>query len=383
MALKKLDKRIFLSAPHMSGDEEEKINEAFRSNWIAPLGPHVDNFEKEMAQYVGVKSALAVSSGTDALHLSCESLDIKQGDLVLCSSFTFAASIGPFFHKGAEVAFIDSEPESWNISPKALKRALEYYASIDNLPKAVIIVDLYGQTCDMDKIFEICNKYNVSVVEDAAEALGSSYKGKKNGGFGVLSALSFNGNKIITTSGGGMLLSNDEEKISHARFLATQARDSALWYQHSMIGWNFRMSNVLAGIGRAQLSHIDERVEMKRKIFNDYIEGFKDIPGISFMPEPDWSHSNHWLSTIVLDKTIKKSPIEILNHLADLNVEGRPLWKPMHMQPVFENAKYWTAEDKDICKDLFEHGLCLPSGTSMSKENIDFVIEAVKEAIYA
>ena len=380
--------RIYLSPPHMSGDEIARINEAFATNWIAPLGPHVEAFEREMAEYIGVRAALALSSGTAALHLAGELLGIGRGDLVLCSSFTFAASVGPYFHNGAEIAFIDSEPESWNMSPAALERALKHYAAKGRLPKAVVLVDLYGQSCDMERLLPVCERYNVPVIEDAAEALGSScvYNGKlrKNGSFGKLAALSFNGNKIITTSGGGMLLSDDEEAIARARFLSTQARDPAPWYQHSTLGWNYRMSNVLAGLGRGQLLHIEERVETRRRIFNRYVDAFGDIKGVAFMPEPDWSHSNRWLTTILLNEPVKVSQMDVLNHLASLNIEGRPLWKPMHLQPVFKGVDYWPHEEgRDVCAGFFERGLCLPSGSSLIAEQQDRVIAAVREALCA
>ncbi|MBQ9565322.1 MAG: aminotransferase class I/II-fold pyridoxal phosphate-dependent enzyme [Synergistaceae bacterium] len=384
--------RIYLSAPHMSGDEIVKINEAFATNWIAPLGPHVEAFEREVADRVGVRAALALSSGTAALHLAGELLNIGQGDLILCSSFTFAASVGPYFHKGAEIAFIDSDPESWNMSPTALDRALSHYEAKGRKVKAVVLVDLYGQSCNMEELLPLCERHGVPVIEDAAEALGASclYRGGRrwNGSFGAFSALSFNGNKIITTSGGGMLLSNDEEAIARARFLSTQARDPAPWYQHSALGWNYRMSNVLAGLGRGQLLHLDERVAARRGIFKRYVEALGDIKGLSFMPEPEWSQSNRWLTTLLLGEPIKTSPLSVLEHMASLNIEGRPLWKPMHLQPVFKGAEYWphipagTGEpENDVCAGLFERGLCLPSGSSMTEAQQDRVIAAVHEAL--
>ena len=376
--------RIYLSPPHMSGDEAVRVSEAFASNWIAPLGPHVEAFEREVAERVGVRAALATSSGTAALHLAGALLGIGRGDLVLCASFTFAASVAPAFHAGAELAFVDSEPGSWNMSPNALERALADCAQRGKLPKAVILVDLYGQSCDMDPLLALSARYGVPVIEDAAEALGSAYKGRPNGSFGAFAALSFNGNKIITTSGGGMLLSDDEEAIARARFLATQARDPAPWYQHSTLGWNYRLSNVLAGIGRGQLAHLDERIAARRRIFDRYVEALGDIRGLSFMPEPSWSCSNRWLSAVLLTDPIKASPLSVLEHLESLNIEGRPLWKPMHLQPVFKGADYWPCETgRDVSKDLFERGLCLPSGTTMTEEQQDRVIAAVREAVGA
>ncbi len=376
--------RIYLSPPHMSGDEVVRVSEAFASNWIAPLGPHVEAFEREVAERVGVRAALATSSGTAALHLAGALLGIGRGDLVLCASFTFAASVAPAFHAGAELAFVDSEPGSWNMSPDALERALADCTKRGKLPKAVILVDLYGQSCDMDPLLALSARYGVPVIEDAAEALGSTYRGRPNGSFGAFAALSFNGNKIITTSGGGMLLSNDEEAIARARFLATQARDPAPWYQHSTLGWNYRLSNVLAGIGRGQLVHLDERIAARRRIFDRYVEALGDVRGLSFMPEPSWSCSNRWLSAVVLTDPIKASPLSVLERLESCNIEGRPLWKPMHLQPVFKGADYWPHEPgRNVSEDLFGRGLCLPSGTAMTEQQQDRVIAAVREAVDA
>lgn len=376
--------RIYLSPPHMSGDEAVRVSEAFASNWIAPLGPHVEAFEREVAERVGVRAALATSSGTAALHLAGALLGIGRGDLVLCASFTFAASVAPAFHAGAELAFVDSEPGSWNMSPDALERALADCEKRGKLPKAIILVDLYGQSCDMDPLLALSARYGVPVIEDAAEALGSTYRGRPNGSFGAFAALSFNGNKIITTSGGGMLLSNDEEAIARARFLATQARDPAPWYQHSTLGWNYRLSNVLAGIGRGQLVHLDERIAARRRIFDRYVEALGDVRGLSFMPEPSWSCSNRWLSAVVLTDPIKASPLSVLERLESCNIEGRPLWKPMHLQPVFKGADYWPHEPgRNVSEDLFGRGLCLPSGTAMTERQQDRVIAAVREAVGA
>ena len=376
--------RIYLSPPHMSGDEAVRVSEAFASNWIAPLGPHVEAFEREVAERVGVRAALATSSGTAALHLAGALLGIGRGDLVLCASFTFAASVAPAFHAGAELAFVDSEPGSWNMSPNALERALADCAQRGKLPKAVILVDLYGQSCDMDPLLALSARYGVPVIEDAAEALGSAYKGRPNGSFGAFAALSFNGNKIITTSGGGMLLSDDEEAIARARFLATQARDPAPWYQHSTLGWNYRLSNVLAGIGRGQLVHLDERIAARRRIFDRYAEALGDVRGLSFMPEPSRSCSNRWLSAVLLTDPIKTSPLSVLERLESCNIEGRPLWKPMHLQPVFKGADYWPHEPgRTVSEDLFGRGLCLPSGTAMTERQQDRVIAALREAVGA
>ena len=376
--------RIYLSPPHMSGDEIVKINEAFASNWIAPLGPHVEAFERETAELMGVRAAAALASGTAALHLAAELLGVGAGDLVLCSSFTFAASVAPFFHKGSECAFVDSEPESWNMSPQALERALAETSAQGRPPKAVILVDLYGQSCDMDPLLELCRHYRVPVVEDAAEALGSLYKGRRSGSFGTFGVFSYNGNKIVTTSGGGMLLSDDAEALERARFLATQARDSAPWYQHTVLGWNYRLSNVLAAIGRGQMLHLDERVAARRCIFGRYAETLGTIEGVRFMPEPSWSRSNRWLTALTLEEPLRVPPLAVLDRLASRNIEGRPLWKPMHLQPVFKGARYWPHEEgRDVCAELFSRGLCLPSGSGMTETQQDRVTEAVLEALRA
>ena len=376
--------RIYLSPPHMSGDEAVRVSEAFASNWIAPLGPHVEAFEREVAERVGVRAALATSSGTAALHLAGALLGIGRGDLVLCASFTFAASVAPAFHAGAELAFVDSEPGSWNMSPDALERALADCEKRGKLPKAIILVDLYGQSCDMDPLLELCRHYRVPVVEDSAEAMGSLYKGRRSGSFGTFGVFSYNGNKIVTTSGGGMLLSDDAEALERARFLATQARDSAPWYQHTVLGWNYRLSNVLAAIGRGQMLHLDERVAARRRIFGRYAETLGTIEGVRFMPEPSWSRSNRWLTALTLEEPLRVSPLAVLDHLASRNIEGRPLWKPMHLQPVFKGARYWPHEEgRDVCAELFSRGLCLPSGSGMTEAQQDRVTEAVLEALRA
>lgn len=362
----------------MSGDEMKMIEEAFATNWIAPLGPHVEAFERETAAFAGVKSALALASGTAALHLSAELLGIERGDVVICSSLTFAATIAPLYHKGVECVFADAEPESWNISPKALEAALADCDKRGKLPKAVIIVNLYGQSCDMEPILALCNRCGAPIIEDAAESLGALYKGKQTGGFGKFSVFSYNGNKIITTSGGGMLLSDDEGAMARARFLSQQARDPAPWYQHTTLGWNYRLSNILAGVGRGQMLHIAERVAARRRIFDRYAMELGDIPGISFMPEPEWSRSNRWLTVLTLDEPL--SPLSVLEHLSGLNIESRPVWKPMHLQPVFEKARYFTHEDgRDVSAELFRRGLCLPSGSSLTESQQTRVIDAVKE----
>ncbi|MFB5166837.1 aminotransferase class I/II-fold pyridoxal phosphate-dependent enzyme [Parageobacillus toebii] len=376
--------RIYLSPPHMSGNEQKYIDEAFATNWVAPLGPNVDAFEKELAEYVGVKGAVAVSSGTAAIHLALRLLDVNKDDRVFCSSLTFIASANPILYQGAEPVFIDSEPDTWNMSPIALERALEDAKREGKLPKAVIVVNLYGQSAKMDEILSLCNKYNIPVIEDAAESLGSTYKGKKSGTFGKFGIYSFNGNKIITTSGGGMLVSNDIEALKKARFLATQARDPALHYQHSQLGYNYRMSNVLAGIGRAQLEVLEHRIKARRAIFQRYFEELGQIDGVCFMPELEGTVSNRWLTTLTVDQEkLRVSPVEIINYLAEENIEARHVWKPLHIQPLFEGVKYYShSENHSVSETLFKNGVCLPSGSNMTPDQQARVIQAFKKAIY-
>ncbi|WP_339200393.1 aminotransferase class I/II-fold pyridoxal phosphate-dependent enzyme [Peribacillus sp. FSL P2-0133] len=372
-------KRIFLSSPHMSGNEQKYINEAFESNWIAPLGPNVDAFEKELAEYAGTKGAAALSSGTAAIHLALQLLDVKQNDKVFCSSLTFIASANPIVYQKAEPVFIDSEPDTWNMSPKALERALVDAKQQGNLPKAVIVVNLYGQSAKMDEIVSLCNQYRVPIIEDAAESIGSTYKGKKSGSFGKFGIYSFNGNKIITTSGGGMLVSDDEESLRKARFLATQARDSAMYYQHSQIGFNYRMSNILAGIGRAQLEVLDNRINARRLVFQRYEQALEQIEGLQFMPELEDTFSNRWLTTLTVNsEKLGFSPVDIINSLADVNIEARPVWKPLHLQPIFEGCKYYPHDEKvSISDHLFANGICLPSGSNMTIEEQERVINTI------
>jgi len=381
MLQKGQQKRIFLSSPHMSGNELNYINEAFHTNWIAPLGPNVDAFEKEIANYVGVSEAVAVSSGTAAIHLALSLLDVKEGDTVFCSTLTFVASANPILYQGAEPVFIDSEPETWNMSPQALEKALRD-ASIDGkLPKAVIVVNLYGQSAKMDEIVSLCNQYDVPIIEDAAESLGSTYKGKASGTFGKFGVFSFNGNKIITTSSGGMLVSNDVEALNKARFLATQAKDPALHYQHSTIGFNYRMSNILAGIGRAQLEILEKRVQARRLIFDHYKQELSSIPGIQFMPELVHTQSNRWLTALTINEEVTGSSVHsILTALSEENIEARPVWKPLHMQPLFKGVKYYShSENTSVSEILFDTGLCLPSGSNMREDDQMRVIKCMKE----
>lgn len=375
--------KIYLSPPHMSGNEQDLIKEAFETNWIAPLGPHVDAFEQEVASFVGKKAAVAVVSGTAAIHLSLALLDIKSGDKVFCSSLTFVASANPILYQGAEPVFIDSEPETWNMSPHALERAMEEYYLQNNLPKAVIVVNLYGQSAKMDEIIEICDRFEVPIVEDAAESFGSTYKGKPSGSFGKYGVFSFNGNKIITTSGGGMLVSDDEEAIERARFLATQARDQASHYQHSQMGYNYRMSNILAGLGIAQLQVLELRVAARRKIFNRYQKELGTLPGVTFMPELEQTKTNRWLSALTIDEELTSVSVkQILTHLEKNNIEARQVWKPLHLQPLFEENKYFPhSNEESISDNLFNTGICLPSGSNLTEDDQTRVIEQFKEAL--
>lgn len=375
---REIDSPVLLSTPHMGDTEQQFVEEAFRSNWIAPLGPLVDTFEQRIAALTEMKHAAAVSSGTAAIHLALQLLGVGPGDTVFCSSLTFAASANPIVYQGAKPVFIDSEPSSWNMCPDALERALGQAAKAAALPKAVVVVNLYGQSADYDRIEAICAAYDVPILEDAAESLGATYKGRPSGSFGAFSIFSFNGNKIITTSGGGMLLSNDEALIDRARFLATQARDPAPHYEHSQIGYNYRLSNILAGVGLGQLDVLADRVAARRANYSRYREGLADIEEIEWMPEPEWSFSTRWLSacTISPDASIDREGLRL--HLANDLIEARPVWKPMHLQPVFRDCDYYTAGNISICDDLFARGICLPSGSSLTPDQLDRTIAAIR-----
>ena len=386
--LSRSSKRILLSYPHMSGDELRLVKDAFDSNWIAPLGPHVDAFEKETAAYAGVKSALAVSSGSAAIHLGLRLLDVKAGDIVFCSTLTFIASVAPAIYQNAVPVFIDSDEETWNMSPVALQKAFDDAVKTGKMPKCVIVAELYGQPPKMDEICAICDKYNVPILEDSAEALGAIYDGRKCGSFGKVGVYSYNGNKIITTSGGGMLLSDDEAYIEKARFWSTQARDKAPWYEHTEIGYNYRMSNILAAIGRGQMLHLEERIDRRRAIYRKYKQELEKIPGVKLMPETPKCRSIQWLTAITVDKeTTGKTFMNIINYLNDMNIESRPVWKPMHLQPYFKerNAKYFTHGEGDnasVSDRLFNTGICLPSASAMTDEEQDYVIEIImKDAL--
>jgi len=380
-----VQKTIFLSSPHMSGKEQHYIQEAFETNWIAPLGPNVDAFEKEIAAFTGVNEAAAVSSGTAAIHLALSLLGVGKGDTVFCSTLTFIASANPILYLGAEPVFIDSERETWNMSPQGLATALNDAAQKGKRPKAVIVVNLYGQSAKMEELTALCDQYEVPMIEDAAESLGSSYKRKQSGSFGRFGIFSFNGNKIITTSGGGMLVSNDAAAIHKARFLATQARDPAPHYQHSKIGYNYRMSNVLAGIGRAQLKVLEERVKARRAIFERYEQALSTLPGIQFMPELEETYSNRWLTAMTVDEQEAGVSVrELIEGLAFENIEARPVWKPLHLQPLFKDAKYFPHGEKEsISEQLFANGICLPSGSNMEELDQSRVIHCIKNSINA
>lgn len=368
--------RIYLSPPHMSGRELVYVNEAFASNWVAPVGPHVDAFEQEFATAVGARHAAAVSSGTAALHLALILAGVGPGDEVLCSTLTFAASAYPIAYLGGRPTFIDSETQSWNMNPALLAELLEARARSGRLPKAVILVHLYGQSADIDPVQAACDRYGVTLIEDAAEALGSSYQGRSPGTFGKVGIYSFNGNKIITTSGGGMLVSDDEALVAHARKLATQARDPAPHYQHSEIGYNYRLSNILAGIGRGQLEVLEARVQARRRNFDYYTERLGRMPGIGFMPEAPWGRHARWLTCITVDPQQFGADREAIRCALEAdNIEARPVWKPLHMQPVFSECE---SVGGDVAADLFTRGLCLPSGSNLTEAELDRICTLVE-----
>ena len=375
----KIDQQVLLSTPHMGEAELEYVAEAFRTNWIAPLGPNVDAFETEIAAMVGVKHAVALSSGTAAIHIALRLLDVGVGDVVFCSTLTFIASINPAIYQGARPVFIDSEPESWNMSPRALEQALLAAKAAGQLPKAVIVVCLYGQSADMDPIVALCDRFGVPLVEDAAESLGAKYRGRASGTFGKLGIYSFNGNKIITTSGGGMLVTDSAEMADRARFLATQARDPAPHYQHSVIGYNYRMSNVLAGVGRGQLKVLDERVAARRRVFETYKSELASIDWLEWMPEPEWSFSTHWLAACVIKPDAPITVDKLIRALSDEFIEARPMWKPMHLQPIFADAEYYRHGNESVSDGLFERGICLPSGSNLTDGQIGRVIETIQK----
>lgn len=373
-------KKILLSLAHMGGTEQKWVDEAFKDNWIVPLGPNVDEFELRLEKYLNANSVVALSAGTAALHLGLVMLGVSEGDEVICQSFTFSASANPICYLGAKPIFIDSESDTWNMCPKALEEAIvDRYAKTGKYPKAIIPVHLYGMPAKMDEIMAVANKYNIPVLEDAAEALGSEYKGVKCGTIGQYGALSFNGNKIITTSGGGALICPNKELGNRVTFYATQARENRPYYYHEVIGYNYRLSNVSAGIGCGQMDVLKEHVARRQEIHSIYKDGLKDISSITVLDNPTTDYSsNFWLTTILIDPKYGITPDEVRIALNNENIETRLLWRPMHMQPIYENAPYYGS---DVCEKLFEQGLCLPSGSSLTNEDILRVIEAIRNII--
>lgn len=363
--------RLYLSSPHMSdeGYEMHYVKEAFDTNWIAPLGPNVNEFEKEFAAKVGIKSAAALSSGTAAIHMALRAAGVGAGDKVFCQDLTFAATANPIIYQNAIPVFIDSDLATWNMSPEALERAFTKHT-----PKAVIVVHLYGLAADMDRIVEICKEHKVTLIEDAAESLGTLYKGRHTGTFGDYGIFSFNGNKIITTSGGGMLIGNNEERIAKVRFWATQARDQARHYQHSELGFNYRMSNIVAGIGRGQLKVLDQRVQKKREIFEYYTEHLSDLNGVTMMPINTWNKPNCWLSCMTVQGKVR--PLDIMEALDGENIESRPIWKPMHMQPFFAGCDFIG---DGVSERIYANGICLPSDTKMTAEDLERVVRVIRK----
>lgn len=371
--------RIYLSPPHMSGLEEQFIAEAFATNWVSSTGPHVDAFEAEFARVVNVPHAAALSSGTAALHLALQLIGVGPGDDVVVSTLTFAASVNPIRYLGAKPIFIDSERESWNMDPNLVEQALDECARRGKLPRALVLVHLYGQCANVEPILAACSRYKIPVIEDAAEALGATYRGRSPGTFGLAGVFSFNGNKIITTSGGGMLVSADAELIARARKLSTQARDPAPHYQHSEIGYNYRLSNILAGIGRGQLRVLEERVHQRRAIFERYSAALRDLPGIEFMPEASWGRHARWLTCLTIDAEAFGVNRESIRTALEIeNIEARPVWKPMHLQPIFQEFPVYGGE---VAEDLFIRGLCLPSGSSLGVADLDRVIKVIRDAV--
>ena len=370
--------RIYLSSPHMGTHELSLVQEVFASNWIAPLGPHVDAFEKEFSERVGVKHAAALSSGTAALHLALRWLNLQNGDEVICSSLTFSASVNPILYERATPVFVDSDAATWNMDPVLLEEAILNRIKRGKKPKAVVLVHLYGQSADLDPISTLCAQHDIPLIEDAAEALGASYKDISPGSYGLCGLHSFNGNKIITTSGGGMLVSNDGKLIEKARFWATQSRDPAPHYQHSEVGFNYRLSNVLAAIGRGQLRVLEDRVNARRANCAYYHSALSDLPGFTIMPEADYGRCSRWLTCILIDPNIAGTDREQIRLALELeNIEARPIWKPMHLQPIFKDCHCYGGA---VSERLFDQGLCLPSGSNLSRTDLDRVIEVFRRA---
>jgi len=376
------NKMIYLSPPHMCGSEMQYINQAFDTNWIAPVGPNLDALEEEFCKRINVKYSLAVSSGTAALHLALRVLDVGPGDKVFCSDFTFIASVTPILYQQAVPVLIDSDVTSWNMSPILLATALDEAAKNGQLPKAIVAVGLYGQSADMVKILEIANFYKIPVIEDSAESLGGKCKGDESGSMGTIGIFSFNGNKIITGSGGGMLVSNNGYLVEKARKLSTQAREPVVHFEHKELGYNYRMSNIIAGICRAQIGVLDQRVQARQKIFKKYKEMLSDIEVIHWMPEPDWSCSSRWLSCFSIQSKNVFYPQQLIDFLSTKKIEARPLWKPMHLQPLLVGTKFYSeshgAKVKSVSEGLYDCGVCLPSGSNMTDDDIERVVSSIK-----
>lgn len=371
--------RIYLSPPHMGGLEERYFRDAFESNWIAPLGPHVDAFEREFAERIGVRAAAALSSGTAAIHLALRLLGVGEGDEVLVSTLTFAGSVFPILYVGATPIFVDSERRSWNLDPALVAEVLHERARSGRPPKALLPVHLYGQAADMEPLLAAAREHDIPVVEDAAEALGASYRGRSAGSLGTVGTFSFNGNKIVTTSGGGMLVSDDEGLVDRARKLASQARDAAVHYQHSEVGYNYRLSNLLAAVGRGQLRVLDDRVEKRRANFRYYEEALGDLPGVELMPDAGWGRQTRWLSCLTIDPDrAGATPEDVRLALERENIEARPLWKPMHLQPVFRD---YPTIGGAVAEDLFRRGLCLPSGSDLEAADLERIVSIVRRAL--
>jgi pyridoxal phosphate-dependent aminotransferase EpsN len=372
------EKRILLSVPHMGGAEERYVREAFETNWLSTVGPNVDAFEAEFSRRVGLP-AVALASGTAAIHLGLRLLGVGEGDEVLCPTLTFVASVNPVVYLGARPVFLDSDRATWNLDPTVLEDALRDRARANRLPKALLVVHLFGQSADLDPILELCGRYGVAVLEDAAEALGTLYKGRPAGTVAPVGAFSFNGNKIITTTGGGMLVAHDDAWVRKARFWSTQARDPGIAYEHSEMGYNYRMSNVIAGIGRGQLEVLDDRVARRREIAFRYRDAFADLPGIELMPQAEYGFHTNWLSCFLVDPTaFGATRDELIAALDRANVEARPVWKPMHLQPLYRDAERYGG---DVAADLFARGVCLPSSSNMTDDEQDWVIAAVRAAV--
>lgn len=382
MEFKRFEEKVWLSSPTMHKEEMEFINEAFETNWVAPLGKNVNEFEKELASFIGVKAGAAMVSGTSALHCCMKLAGVKEKSVVLCSDLTFAATVNPVAYENGTQVFIDSERDTWNMSPKALERAFKKYDGHDvehPVPTAVVLAHLYGTPAKLDEILELCRKYNVPLIEDAAESLCATYKGRQTGCFGKWGAVSFNGNKIITTSGGGMFLSDDEDAAAKVRFWSTQAREPFPYYQHEEIGYNYRMSNIVAGIGRGQLLHLKEHRDRKEKIYMRYKEGLAGLPVTLNPYDGENSVPNFWLTCMLIDRDCPVTPDDVRIFLEKYNVESRPIWKPMHLQPVYNNNDFITENDnEDVGADIFERGICLPSDIKMTDRQQDVVIEMIK-----